>query len=173
MVRVPVRRIGDGQHLHEERFVPRLAVLARQVIAELLGALQQQVLEAKDDGAAVGERLASPLGLRGPRLLHGPLDILRGGDPHLAEQATASGLVHGERALRTDASLRGPVRDRDRLCHGSLRARWRTPVAARCQSIRPPRNSDLTWVVYTAMLAQRRMLELDDMLRLGSQPLDT
>ena len=28
-------------------------------------------------------------------------------------------------------------------------------------------------MVYTAMLAHRRMLELDDMLRLGSQPLDT
>src|SRR5438132_13340809 len=35
------------------------------------------------------------------------------------------------------------------------------------------RNSNLTWVVYTAMLAHRRMLEMKEMLRLGSQPLDT
>src|SRR5207253_5651949 len=35
------------------------------------------------------------------------------------------------------------------------------------------RNSNLTWVVYTAMLAHRRMLGINEMLRLGSQPLDT
>ena len=118
MRRVPMHRIRDRQHLHEQRLVARLAVLARQVIAERLGALEQQLLEAHEHRAPCCERLARPFGLRGARLLYGVAHVRGGRDAHFAEQLPAAGLVNHQGSLGRHRALGGFLRHRDHFSHG-------------------------------------------------------
>src|SRR5581483_669930 len=175
VIRVPVHRIGDRQHLHEQRLVPRLAVLPRQVIAEIRGPFEQQVLEAKQHGTAGGDRLLRPLRLRDAGLLDRLPDLLRSRDAHLAQELAAAGLVHRQRALLRHRALRGFLRDRDCFRHvrpprGASGVR-RLPRGV--NPFGPCRNSELTSAACKAKLGFGQMLGIDDMLRLGNQPLDT
>jgi len=91
MGRVPVHCIRDRQYLHEERLVARLPVLPRDVVAEVLGAGEQQLLEPEQHGAPFCEGLARPLGLRRASLLHGLADVGNARDPHLPSSLPVPG----------------------------------------------------------------------------------
>ena len=102
MGRIPVHRVRDRQHLHEEGLVAGLPVLPRDVVAELLGAGEQQLLEPEQHGAPFRDGLARPLSLRRAGLLHGFPDVGSAGDAHLAEQLAGPRFVDGQRALGRD-----------------------------------------------------------------------
>jgi hypothetical protein len=125
-----VGEVRDREHLHEQRLVPGLAVLADDEVGELVGPVEHQLLEARQHLPALLVRPRGPLLLGGARC-RGRFAHLRGSrDAHLPDQLAASRLVHGERAVRRDRALDGsrsvrradcgPLhRFRDGLGHGT------------------------------------------------------
>ena len=115
--------IRDREHLHEERLVEGLAVLAHEEVGDLVSPIEHQLLEPPQDLPAILDRPGRPILLgcpgRGRCLAH-----LRGAcDADLPDEPAAARLVHGQRSVRGDRPLEWP-RALRRTCGQRFRERF-------------------------------------------------